>query len=101
MGYFKWKPTKANKEMFKEKMCEIEKFCEEKNISHSSSYDSYYFELNGQKYRISNHSPESSPYHWGRDADTIYINASKLRIIQIYIDLMYGNKLDGRGNVLA
>lgn len=101
MGYFKWKPTKSNKEMFKKKMCEIEKFCEEKNISHSSSYDSYYFELNGQKYRISNHSPESSPYHWGRDADTIYINASKLRIIQIYIDLMCGNKLDGRGNVLA
>ena len=75
---------------------------------------SYYFTIDGQDYRVSNHSVEASNaaafdytlgvqrrdlYHAeGRKADTIYIHASKTRIIEIYTDLAAGRKLDGRGN---
>lgn len=103
MGYFKWKPNKAQKNEFKEKMDEIERFCEEHGISYSVSKDSYYFCIGGQNYRVSNHSVESSPY-WGtlgRCEDVRYIHASKTRIIEIYNNLKSGKKLDGRGNVLA
>ena len=74
------------------------------------------FEINGQKYRISNHSVEASNkgayneltgeltrglYHPnGRLEDVIYIHASKTRIIEIYNNLKKGLKLDGRGNVV-
>ena len=66
-----------------------------------------------KKYRVSNHSVEKSNataydelgrkvhpiYHeGGREEDTVYIHASKTRIIQIYNDLKAGYELDGRGN---
>ena len=103
---------KAKKE-FANKMNNIELFCRENNISRSLNNDSYYFTLNGNNYRISNHSIEASNkgafdeiygqkrklYHYeGRRKDTVYIHASKTRIIEIYNDLKNGYKLDGRGN---
>lgn len=87
----------------------------ENNISKSANSDSYYFEINGQKYRVSNHSVESSNrgayeegtheqirelYHpEGREKDTIYIHAGKTRIMEIYENLKAGKELDGRGNI--
>lgn len=108
MGYYKkWKPSKAAIKEFKNKMNEIETFCLENNIIQSSSGDSYYFTLNNQNYRVSNHSVETSnansngAYHEdGRRDDTIYIHASKTRIIEIYNNLKDGKKLDGRGYIL-
>lgn len=116
MGYrYKWKPSKAAAQEFAEQMKEITRFCIENHISHSCGYDSYYFSVGGQKYRVSNHSVESSNarafnqygdqirdiYHPdGREDDTIYIHAGKTRIIQIYNDLKAGYKLDGRGNLV-
>ena len=97
--YYRWSPSKTAKREFAEKMEEVEAFCREHGISASRTNDSYYFTLNGQGYRVSNHSVESSPYHNGRDADTIYIHAGKTRIIEIYTNLAKGYALDGRGNI--
>ena len=98
--FYKWKPSKAAKRDFAEKMKEIEVFCEKNNISQSSRGDSYYFTINGINYRVSNHSVESSPkWHCGRRDDTVYIHASKTRIIEIYNNLRKGLKLDGKGNI--
>ena len=62
--------------------------------------DSYYFTINNQKYRVSNHTVEASNsaafdsttgtykrslYHPdGREDDTVYIHAGKTRIIEIF-----------------
>ena len=121
MYRYRWKPSKEAKRAFAEKMTEIEEFCEENNISCSSSKESYYFRVNGQKYRVSNHSIEASnkrasyfnemtgeykqlreKYHPDeREEDVIYIHAGKTRIMEIYNDLKAGYKLDGRGNRLS
>ena len=110
----RWKPSKTAAREFAEKMREIEAFCSEHGIHSSLSNDSYYFTLNGVNYRVSNHSVEASNakaydsvtgekrrelYHeGGREADTVYIHASKTRIMEIYNDLAAGYELDGRGN---
>lgn len=113
---YKWKPSKAKKEEFKRQMQEIETFCDKNNISHSMSYDSYYFEINGQQYRVSNHTVESRigkiidydefmqpirekmyDFETTRDKEVIYIHASKTRIVDIYNDLKSGYQLDGNG----
>lgn len=60
MGFYKWKPSKVAKREFVNKMDEISKFCQENNISRSASSDSYYFNINGQNYRVSNHTIEAS-----------------------------------------
>lgn len=115
MGYFKkWKPSKTAVKEYAAKMHEIDEFCIKNGISQSTSSDSYYFDLNGQKYRVSNHSIEASnaaAYNWQgekirekyhddeRKIDVIYIHASKTRIIEIYENLKAGKKLDGFGNV--
>ena len=107
-GYgYKWKPNKAQAQEFAQKMKEISDFCRVNNIHQSSSGDSYYFELNGKNYRVSNHSVEASNQNsggqWhkeGREKDTTYIHASKTRIMDIYNALKQGKKLDGRGNVI-
>lgn len=97
-----WKPSRAKAKAFAETMDEIADFCFANNIVQSSRGDSYYFSVNGQKYRVSNHSAESSTmYHPnGRDADTIYIHASKTRIREIYKAITDGLKIDGRGYVI-
>lgn len=116
MGFgYRYKPSKTKIREYAEKMDRIDDFCSKNNISRSANSDSYYFELNGQKYRVSNHSVESSNrgayeegtheqirelYHpEGREKDTIYIHAGKTRIMEIYENLKAGKGLDGRGNV--
>lgn len=119
MGYYHWKPSKAAIRDFKEKMDAIDSFCKDHNIEQSSSSDSYYFTINGQDYRVSNHTIEASNKHAystigfetiqtrplyhpnGREADTIYITASKTRLIEIYTNLEKGLKLDKRGFVVS
>ena len=111
---YKWKPSKKKKKDFAEKMHEIDLFCNENGITQSRSSDSYYFALNGKKYRVSNHTIEKSNanaynadgekvrdfYHdQTRNDDIIYIHASKLRIIEIYENLKNGYKLDGNGYI--
>lgn len=111
--YYRWQPTKEQARAFAKKMEEIDEFCREHGIKKSSSSDSYYFTVNDQKYRVSNHTVEKSNdaafdeygnqirtlYHpYGRESDVIYIYASKTRIMEIYNDLVAGYKLDGRGN---
>lgn len=114
MGYYrKWTPSKTAARDFAKKMSEIDDFCYAHGIEKSRSSDSYYFSIDGQKYRVSNHSVEASNAHAynglgiklrdeyhkdGREDDTIYIHASKTRIIDIYNDLKEGYTLDGRGN---
>ena len=105
---YKWKPSKQARREFAKKMQEIDDFCAKNNIIQSRTSDSYYFDIDGQNYRVSNHSVEASnlhsggKYHFqGREDDTIYIHASKTRLIDIYNDLKAGKKLDGRGNVIS
>lgn len=108
-----WKPSKTQRREFAKAMSEIEDFCAANGISHSVSSDSYYFAINGQEYRVSNHSVEASNAHAydpltherrrdlyhpaGRSEDVVYIHAGKTRIIEIYNDLKAGYKLNGRG----
>ena len=109
-GRRKWQPSKSAKREFAKKMDEISDFCRENGIDQSR--DSYYFIVDGMRYRVSNHSIESSnarafndfgeqireKYHEDkRDDNTVYIHASKTRIIEIYKDLKAGYELDGRG----
>lgn len=111
---FKKRFSRLQKQEFAQKMQQIEKFCMEHNVQQSSSGDSYYFEVNGHHYRVSNHSVERSNdgafdswgeqvrelYHPnGREKDVTYIHAGKARIIEIYNNLAAGLELDGRGNV--
>lgn len=114
MGYgYKYRPSKTARREYAQKMNEIDDFCAVNGISKSFSGDSYYFTVNGQKYRVSNHSVEASNrgaldeatgektralYHEnGREDDTVYIHAGKTRIIEIYTALKAGKELDGRG----
>ena len=109
---YKWKPSKAKVQEFKQKMDDVSAFCADHGIEHSLSMDSFYFFIAGKSYRVSNHTVERSnagavnalgerlreDYHPdGRNADTVYIHASKTRIIDIYNDLQAGYVLDGRG----
>ncbi len=101
MGYGrKWKPSKTKAREFAQTMNEIDEFCIANGITQSRTSDSYYFFINGQEYRVSNHSVESSKkeYHPnGREKEVIYIHASKTRIMDIYKDLSNGYKLNGKG----
>jgi len=109
----KWRPSKAKGCEFAETMEDIHSFCKEHGIDYSINIDSYYFHIDGQAYRVSNHSVEASNSHaydcmgnkvrevyhpGGRRKDVIYIHAGKTRIREIYNDLKAGYQLDGRGN---
>lgn len=109
---YKCKPSKSKAREFAQKMDEIDEFCRANGISQSARSDSYYFMIGDISYRVSNHSVEASnagAYDWkgekirelyhedGRREDTVYINAGKTRIIEIYNDLKNGYKLDGNG----
>jgi len=113
MAYRKWKPSKTAAREYAETMDRIKDFCNENGIDYSRTCDSYYFFLDGKKYRVSNHTIETSNagaydelgrknrelYHpEGRDENTVYITAGKTRIIEIYNDLKNGYELDKRGN---
>ena len=110
--YNKYRPSRTAARKFAQKMQEIDDFCREHGIAQSSTGDSYYFTINGQRYRVSNHTVAQSnrgAYDWtgekvrniyhpnGEDDDVIYITASKIRIIDIYSMLVAGRKLDRRG----
>lgn len=91
---FKYKPSKKAASDFRDQMVMIEQFCIQNNISKSFSSDSYYFVINHVGYRVSNHSTNMI-----LEGDkTVYIHASKTRIMEIYNNLVNGVKLDGRGN---
>ena len=114
-----WRPSRSKAREFAETMRKIEEFCEKNNISRSASSDSYYFTINGEDYRVSNHTQKASDrgmyrngekvresYH--RKADGTYeydrrheITAGKTRIIEIYTALSEGKRLDKRGYVIA
>lgn len=114
MGYYrKWKPSKTQVKKFVEKMDEITQFCEAHNITQCR--DSYYFELNGKNYRVSNHTIEASnsraynsmgeqvrpKYHpFGEKPYDQCITASKTRLIEIYAALEQGHKLSRRGYII-
>lgn len=113
--YRKWKPSKTKVNEFKEKMNEIDNFCDEHNIQRSQNSDSYYFTINDIAYRVSNHAVESRNKYDDlgnlknargyrlddhREKDTVYIHASKTRIIEIYKNLEKGLILDGRGKII-
>lgn len=110
----RYRPSKTARRDFAIKMKEIEQFCYDNGIVQSASSDSYYFTLNGQKYRVSNHSVESSnrkAFNWcgeqvrekyhpdGREDDVFYIHASKTRIIDIYKNISAGFNVDHRGYI--
>lgn len=106
---YKYKPSKEAAAAYAEQIKTLRAFCAENNISSSRSGESYYFALNGKKYRISNHTIDSSDagaydrngeqirglYHY--DADLICYTASRLRVIEIYTALQAGKKLNARG----
>ncbi len=112
----RWKPSKTAIREFAKKMDEISEFCNENGISQSRNGDSYYFTINKQDYRVSNHAVESRNKYdeltgellnargYKMDAirkhNVIYIHAGKTRIIDIYNDLKAGYKLNGRGERL-
>jgi hypothetical protein len=114
---YKYKPSKKDREEYKNTMILIDKFLiNHPDISSSRSGDSFYFSApDGKKVRVSNHTIEASngravndsgeqlrdKYHEdGRDNDTIYIHAGKTRIIEIYTAIMAGKKINGKGNVI-
>ena len=96
----RWTPSRAQKRAFAQTMDEVAEYCRNNHISASTSMDSFYFEINGQGYRVSNHSVESSPYHSAGERkrfSTRYIHASKTRLIEIHKALLAGKTLNGRG----
>ena len=108
----KWKPSKTACKEFAKTMDEIREFCINNNIHYSLSMDSYYFTLNSIPYRVSNHTVNSSDrgmynpmtfekvresYHANDNPKTVYITASKTRLIEIYNDIKAGFSLDARG----
>ena len=121
----RWKPSKSKAREFARLMDEIREYCDEHGISYSTSMDSYYFTVDGERYRVSNHTQAASDrgmygfdvftgeygqrresYHRRQDGSFEYdrdheITASKTRIIEIYEALVAGKKLDKRGNVIG
>lgn len=119
MGYGKWKPSKAKAREYVEKLDELRAFCDEHGISYSGTMDSYYFTVDGRKYRVSNHTVSASndkayrldemtgemvkvreKYHDPED-DIICITAGKTRLIEVYSNVLTGRQLDKRGNIKA
>jgi len=102
--------------LYDEEMHDIQVFCKKHHIITDKNHNSYYFKLNGQKYRVSNHTIDESNkrafnrfngrqfreiYHpEGEDPNVVYIIAGKRKIKRIYNDLRMGRKLDKRGNAI-
>jgi len=104
LGFYRYRPSKTAKREFAKKMEDIDAFCSKNQIYSSKNNNSYYFEIKGKKYRVSNHSVESRK-EWDivngevmlvpkkdnkRSSDTTYIHASKTRIKEIYNNLQAG-----------
>ena len=86
-----WNPSKEEKEKFAKEIEEINQFCKDNHILVTKNNNTYYFTVNNNDYVVSN---KSKDYYKGK---AIYINASKLRIKQIYSDLQAGLKLNSKG----
>lgn len=109
-----YKPSKTEAVEFANKMKEISEYCIHNGIDSSISKDSYYFSVNGTRYRISNHTIAKSnkeafrdgikmrdEYHpEGEEEDTVYITASKTRLIEIHKAILDGKALNRRGRVI-
>lgn len=93
---------------FSANMERIDRFCRNNGIKRSACSESYYFSIDGQKYRVSNHTIEESNakaysstgeqvrklYHPdGELDDVIYIKAGKNKIIDIYKSIRAGKNL--------
>ena len=104
---YKWKPSKTAIREFVKKMDEVSEFCNKNNIVQSRNGDSYYFTINEQEYRVSNHAVESRnkydeltgellnargfEMNNKREDNIIYIHAGKTRIIEVYNNLKQQN----------
>lgn len=106
--------SKKAKAEYAQKMKDVETFVKENNIKQAQNGKSFYFELNGKKYRVSNHTVEASNagafnsegqqvrelYHPdGRDGE-VQIFASPTRLIEIYNAIKDGKQVDGRGRIV-
>lgn len=110
----KWKPSKTRIAEFVQKMDGVQEFCIKNGIDFSHKMDSFYFTVDNQKYRVSNHTVAASNgkaynflgeqvrdiYHPnGTEDDVIYITAGKTRLIEVYTNILTGKPLDKRGNI--
>lgn len=77
---------------------DIEQFCWENRINRSG--DSYYFTLNGRRYRVSNHSLWERRNKNARIERCYNIIAQPDCIEDIYTALKYGKYVDARGNIV-
>ena len=107
---YTYRPSKTKAREFAQTMDEIDSFCHEHAISRSNSMDSYYFTVNGKRYRVSNHTVSASDkgmydaygvkiresYH-ADDADLICITAGKTRLIEVYNNIVAGIDINKRG----
>lgn len=90
---------------------DVRSFCRANGIRMSDS-GSYYFELYGQRYRVSDHSVEESNrgaydkrgyqrrrlYHPnGRESDVKYIISSDIEFV--YLNLLNGNRVSSKGRI--
>ena len=74
------------------RMKRIDEFCKRHHILKSRGSDAYFFAINGRSYVIANRRRKVPQ-------GTIFILASKTRIMKIYEDLACGIQLDVRGNI--
>lgn len=105
--------SNEEKRDFAIKMKEITKFCLKNNINIGTNHNSYTFSLNGKNYIVSNFGTddfkkyitklanqgvkEAVRYLQILEKEIISIQASKLRIMEIYNDLKAGKQLDKNG----
>ena len=105
--------SNEEKRDFAIKMKEITRFCLKNNIQIGTNHNSYTFSLNGKNYIVSNFGTddfkkyitklanqgikEAVRYLQILEKEIISIQASKLRIMEIYNDLKAGKQLDKNG----
>ena len=105
--------SNEEKRDFAIKMKEITKFCLKNNINVGTNHNSYTFSLNGKNYIVSNFGTDDFKKYITKlanqgvkqairylqilEKEIISIQASKLRIMEIYNDLKAGKQLDKNG----
>ena len=105
--------SNEEKRDFAIKMKEITRFCLKNNIQIGTNHNSYTFSLNGKNYIVSNFGTDDFKKYIAKlanqgvkeavrylqilEKEIISIQASKLRIMEIYNDLKAGKQLDKNG----
>lgn len=105
--------SNEEKRDFAIKMKEITKFCFKNNIQIGTNHNSYTFSLNGKNYIVSNFGTDDFKKYIAKlanqgvkeavrylqilEKEIVSIQASKLRIMEIYNDLKAGKQLDKNG----